>query len=279
MKLKKITSTALIFSSLISAYPVSSFAETGDTGVGQNSPTSDVLLEISVLKQKASEIENLKASLATRQSLETKIPLMKTQLDSLNSEIENLPMTSDIVTKHTQLVSQRDLMNDTLNELQKQLATLPDRQSLQENLQSDQKDYDLRKSWLTDPQKRDLEKHEVQLRIAMIEQKQKELANIQQEIATAGTDNENRLPYFLVSATFTVFTLFGAAFAESTTGDRVLVGCWSTLAALAAGAGGSEAFYLHQKAVLQKQFDQESEKLEASKKRLELLEDAYNLNK
>jgi hypothetical protein len=139
MKLRKITSTALIFTSLVSGYPISSSAETGDTGVGQNSPTSDVLLEISVLKQKASEIENLKASIATRQSLETKIPLMKTQLDSLNSEIDNLPMTSDIVNRHTQLVSQRDLMDNTLNELQKQLAALPPEQSLQENLRSEQK--------------------------------------------------------------------------------------------------------------------------------------------
>jgi myosin heavy subunit len=275
MKLKKITSAALILSSLVSAYPVSSFADSGETGVGE-STTSDVLLEISVLKQKAAEIESLKESLSTRESLEKQILALKSQLDSLDSQIRNIPMTSDIVDKHTQLVSQRDQTSNALNACEKKLTEMQSEQSLQMNLASAQKDYDLRKSWLSDPQKRDLERNEVELRVAAIEQKQKELAALKQAV-----DDKQVLEIF-VPIGAEIVGLVGGLFIGAKTlpiekRDQAIG--YGIVGGLTAAGGAALTFYAAEVRPLEKKIDEETQKLEASKKKLELLEEAYNLNK
>jgi myosin heavy subunit len=270
MKLKKITSAALILSSLVSAYPVSSFADSGETGVGE-STTSDVLLEISVLKQKAAEIESLKESLSTRESLEKQILALKSQLDSLDSQIRNIPMTSDIVDKHTQLVSQRDQTSNALNACEKKLTEMQSEQSLQMNLASAQKDYDLRKSWLSDPQR-----NEVELRVAAIEQKQKELAALKQAV-----DDKQVLEIF-VPIGAEIVGLVGGLFIGAKTlpiekRDQAIG--YGIVGGLTAAGGAALTFYAAEVRPLEKKIDEETQKLEASKKKLELLEEAYNLNK
>jgi hypothetical protein len=160
MKLRNITSTILILSTLTSALPLAGFAD-GEQN-SQTSGTGDVFLEMSVMKEKAAAIQDTKVKIAAVDTLKSQIQATQKDLATQETLLNNLPVTQDIVEKHNDLVSKRDADNTALNLYEKKLSGFPSEDYLKQKLQLDQNEYNTRKAWLTAPERKELEKHEIE---------------------------------------------------------------------------------------------------------------------
>jgi hypothetical protein len=181
MKLRNITSTILILSTLTSALPLAGFAD-GEQN-SQTSGTGDVFLEMSVMKEKAAAIQDTKEKIAAVDTLKSQIQATQKDLATQETLLNNLPVTQDIVEKHNDLVSKRDADNTALNLYEKKLSGFPSEDYLKQKLQLDQNEYNTRKAWLTAPERKELEKHEIELRISLINEKQKALSDLQNALS------------------------------------------------------------------------------------------------
>jgi hypothetical protein len=169
MKLRNITSTILILSTLTSALPLAGFAD-GEQN-SQTSGTGDVFLEMSVMKEKAAAIQDTKEKIAAVDTLKSQIQATQKDLATQETLLNNLPVTQDIVEKHNDLVSKRDADNTALNLYEKKLSGFPSEDYLKQKLQLDQNEYNTRKAWLTE------------LRISLINEKQKALSDLQNALS------------------------------------------------------------------------------------------------
>jgi hypothetical protein len=274
MKLRTITSTILILSTLTSALPLASFAD-GEQN-SQTSGTGDVFLEMSVMKEKAAAIQDTKEKIAAVDTLKSQIQATQKDMNSLESQLNNLPVTQDIVEKHNDLVSKHDADSTALNAFEKKLTEFPSEDYLKHKLQLDQNEYDTRKAWLTAPERKELEKHEVELRIDLINRKQKAIADLQEAL-------DDKCVKVGLGVGAAGFAAVGAGVVTLLIKDPATsFGDWATAAALqglgggiVAGIGLWSGFSLCSMAN-QNQLDAANANLQVSKDHLQVLVDAYN---
>jgi hypothetical protein len=168
---------------------------------------------------------------------------------------------------------------------------MPSEESIQQKLQADQNTYELEKSQLTAPQQRAIENQEVQVQLAEIQREQDEITQMQAEIdplhsrSSKISSDVGDTAGVIVGGAAIAGLLRWVYLANSGGNDAivgyVLFGVPSVIfgagAGVLAGGGVSEGLYYVLTKAQQKQIADLSAQLRASKEKLQLIVDAYNL--
>jgi hypothetical protein len=241
-----------------------------------NPSGNEVALEMNLLKEMSGEILDLQQKITLVRNLTAEINNDQQLLNQLNFQISNLPTGAASENKRDVLEATRDFVRRSMNAFEEKLASLPTEESLQSRLQSEQKGYDERKAWLGDPEKRTLEEHEIELRIDLISEKQKELdktkSDLDKKDVAVGAYSLGAVVAMPVVA---LSTLLSVDKALGRTKNSAITGVTLSILSILGIAYSTFVFDSAMEGRLKKSLARQSEELRASKEKLQAMQEAY----